>query len=260
MSAGTGSYLAAMGRPIHRLVVVSDAHLGAVPRPVEDALLGFLDRVPSLGDGLLVNGDLFGFWFAYRRAIPRAGIRVVARLAELARRIPVLMTGGNHDRWGEPFWNELGIRFSPDRLHFDLGGSPALAIHGDQIGGATGAERFKSGVLQSRLASAVYRALPAELGFRVTLPLARPSRSARAAQRESRTAERKRTWAEATRGNGSELGLLIMGHSHQPVAEEIAPGRRYLNPGAWFDGGRYAIATAGALELNQYQDSPPPHR
>jgi len=58
--------------PIQRLIVVADAHLGAVPASVEEALLHLLDELPKLGDGLLLNGDLFAFWFSYRRAIPRS--------------------------------------------------------------------------------------------------------------------------------------------------------------------------------------------
>ena len=58
----------------HTLVVVSDAHLGVTPPAVEEALLAFLDRVPQEGDCLLVNGDLFDFWYSYGRVIPRSGL------------------------------------------------------------------------------------------------------------------------------------------------------------------------------------------
>ena len=106
----------------HTLVVVSDAHLGVTPPAVEEALLAFLDAVPTLGDSLLLNGDLFDFWFAYSRVVPRRGFRVAATLATLARRMPVLMVGGNHDRWGGDFWSrDLGLRFEPYRLTFRLG-------------------------------------------------------------------------------------------------------------------------------------------
>lgn len=244
-----------MPRPIHRLVVMSDAHLGAVSPDVEQVFLEFLDQVPSLGDGLLINGDLFGFWFAYRRAIPRAGIRTVARLAALARRIPVLMTGGNHDRWGAPFWTELGIHFDASELRFALGDTPALALHGDRIPGVTLGNRLKSRVFTSSIASLGFRMLPADLGFRLTAPLAAPSRSPRAQALEEATAARQLAWATAKLQNGSDAGLIILGHSHRPATVELGPGRRYLNPGAWFDGYRYAVATEEALELSRHPAS-----
>src|SRR6266536_6602188 len=71
----------------HALVVVSDAHLGVAPPDVEERLLAFLEAVPTLGDCLLVNGDLFDFWFSYSRVIPREGFRVTSALAALRRRV-----------------------------------------------------------------------------------------------------------------------------------------------------------------------------
>ena len=71
--------------PGHTLVVVSDAHLGVTPPAVEEALLAFLDAVPTLGDCLLLNGDLSEVWFSDSRVVPRRGFPVAATLATLAR-------------------------------------------------------------------------------------------------------------------------------------------------------------------------------
>src|SRR5258707_4235164 len=54
-----------------RVLVVADAHLGQVPPAVASAFHRFLDAVPDLGDALVINGDLFDFWFEYRSVIPR---------------------------------------------------------------------------------------------------------------------------------------------------------------------------------------------
>ena len=241
--------------PLQQLVVVGDAHLGAVPRSVEDALLRFLDEVPKLGDSLLLNGDLFGFWFSYRRAIPRAGIRVLARLAELARRLPVLMTGGNHDRWGESFWEpELGIRYSATDLRFTLAERPALALHGDGVAEPSRRAALKQRLFSHPLVSLGYRLLPAELGFRLAQGLnGTLDRSEAAVRLELRAATLQREWAERALRASPSLGLLVMGHTHRAASAELAPGQRYLNPGAWLDGNRYAIVRADAIELSQFQ-------
>ena len=115
-------------------MLVGDAHLGRGSPETASAFLAFLERVPSLGDGLLVTGDLFEFWFTYRRVIPRDGVAVVAALATLARRLPVLLVGGNHDRWAGSFWErELGIGFSAGEASFHVGSHRAIAVHGDGI-------------------------------------------------------------------------------------------------------------------------------
>jgi UDP-2,3-diacylglucosamine pyrophosphatase LpxH len=44
-----------------------------------------------------------------------------------------------------------------------------------------------------------------------------------------------------------------MGHTHRPALAELAPGRWYLNPGAWMDGLCYATAGAGTVELRRFR-------
>jgi UDP-2,3-diacylglucosamine pyrophosphatase LpxH len=51
------------------------------------------------------------------------------------------------------------------------------------------------------------------------------------------------------------LGLVIMGHTHRAVLSEPLAGRQYLNPGAWFDGFRYAVATESGAELRTFSPS-----
>ncbi len=239
---------------IERLVVAGDAHLGAAPPVVEETLLRWLDEVPQLGDGLLLNGDLFAFWFGYRRAIPRAGVRVLARLAALARAMPVLMTGGNHDRWGESFWEpELGIRFGRTGLRFELEDRPALALHGDGLAEPTWRAALKQRIISHPITSAGFRALPADLAFGFADRLGGPPEHGAQAERlADQAAALQRSWAEQRLREAAELSLLVMGHTHRPAAAELLPGRRYLNPGAWSDGYRYAIATGSELSLRQY--------
>jgi UDP-2,3-diacylglucosamine hydrolase len=242
------------------LVVVSDAHLGHAPPAIEAGLLDFLDRVPELGDCLLVNGDLFEFWFAYDRVIPRVGFRVAAALGQLRRRMPVLMVGGNHDRWGRDFWQrDLGLVFSPDQLTFEIGTRRVLALHGDRVGYGRPRSRILHGLVSSSLASSVYRWLHPELGFPLVYGLsARLGDHATHGAIVERSVARQRAWAAEALKRDQSLGLVILGHSHRALLEEPFPGRQLLNPGAWFDGFRYAIATAEGAELRQFTPAGPP--
>lgn len=239
---------------IEQLVIVSDAHLGAATPQTDAALLEFLDAVPRLGDGLIVNGDLFDFWFAYRRVIPRHGFQVAAALAHLARKIPVLMTGGNHDRWGDSFWErEAGVQFGAERLRFELGGHPALAVHGDGIGEQHLGGRIIHRITRSPVTNFLFRALPPDLAFRMVDRMStRLADSTRDADILDRAAERQKAWALEALATEPTLRLLVMGHTHRPAVHALASGARYLNPGAWMDGCRYAVAGAEGAELRQW--------
>ncbi len=247
-----GSYTA----PVlgHRLVIVGDAHLGAAPSRSESALLEFLETVPSLGDSLLITGDLFDFWFAYRRAIPRRGFTVASALASLRRRIPILMVGGNHDRWGDSFWDrECNIRFSGDSLRFQIASWQVEALHGDGVAEVRWAPRVLHRVTRHPFASAAFRAMPPDLGMwlvdRMSGQLAESTRNETALDD---AAVAQRAWAERHLRHHAEVDLLVMGHSHRAAVHEVSQGRWYVNPGAWLDGHQYAIASPEGVLLERF--------
>jgi UDP-2,3-diacylglucosamine hydrolase len=253
----SGCYL----RPVlgHQLIIISDAHLGDGPPETEDALLSFLDAVPSLGDCLLINGDLFDFWFAWRRVIPRSGLQVLSALARLRRRVPVVMTGGNHDRWGAEFWKtDLDVDFHPLTAEFQVGGRRVLAVHGDGITETHWSARLLHRVTRNPAAIAMFRALHPDVGFWLVDRLThRLGNTVRDPAVLDRAAERQRLWAEARLREDPGLGVIVMGHTHRATATEPAPGRHYLNPGAWFEGFRYGVATGATVELRSFIPASP---
>jgi UDP-2,3-diacylglucosamine hydrolase len=244
----------------HALVVVSDAHLGVAPPAVEEALLDFLEAVPGLGDCLLVNGDLFDFWFSYTRVIPRRGFHVAAALARLGRRVPIVMVGGNHDRWGNDFWErDVGVRFDPHRLTFEIGRRRVAALHGDGLTEPKLRAALLHRAINHPITAAVYRAIHPEIGLRLVDYLSpRLGDQTPDPARLAEATERQRQWAGQLLAAEPDLGLVIMGHTHQPAMDEPLPGRQYLNPGAWFDGFRYAVATESGAELRRFTPAAPP--
>lgn len=241
------------------LVVVSDAHLGATPLSVEERLLAFLAAVPDLGDCLLVNGDLFDFWFSYSRVIPRRGFKIAAAIERLASRLPVVMVGGNHDRWGGDFWpREAGVRFDPQRLDIQVGGRRLAAIHGDGLVEPRLRASLLHRLINNRLTAGVYRALHPEIGLRLVEWLSPHLGDTHDEAGRREAAARQRGWAARLLTAEPELDGIVMGHTHHPEIGEIGSGKLYVNPGAWFDGYRYAIVSETGAELRQFTPAAPP--
>ncbi|HEY3934658.1 MAG TPA: metallophosphoesterase [Gemmatimonadales bacterium] len=239
---------------VDQLVVVADAHLGATPVADEEAFLAFLDAVPSLGDSLLLLGDIYDFWFTYRRLIPRHCIRVTARIVELARRLPILMVGGNHDRWGDTFWGwETGVTFNPRSLRFAVAGRTVVAVHGDGLHEERPVAAMLNRALDTRLVIAAFNAMPTVMGFRIAKRLGHnPAFAAAHPEIVEEAATRQLGWAKRRLSRDPEIDLLLMGHTHRCATLEVAPGRLYVNPGPWLDERRYAVVTASDICLQTF--------
>ncbi len=230
--------------PNETAVIVSDVHLGHAPEHFARSFHRFLERVPDLGTHLVINGDLFDFWFEYRSVIPRRAFPTLSRLARLrAAGVAVTMTGGNHDRWGGRFWrDELDASFHPDGVTLTLAGWTAHVTHGDGLTEQHLAARMMHRVTRWRMTAWVFRWLHPDLG----LPLVDAMSHALADRTRDpevlrRVADGQEAYARRYLEAHHEIDLLVMGHTHRPALAAVSDGRWYVNPGAWIEGDRYAI-------------------
>jgi len=238
-----------------RVVVVADAHLGQAAPAVESAFHAFLLAVPDLGDALLINGDLFDFWFEYRAVVPRRHFVSVARLHDLRRRgIPISFVGGNHDRWGGDFFTkDLGIAFYGGEAELAVAGRRAFVAHGDGLTEQHWGAKLTHRVTRHPLTIRLFRALHPDRGFWLADKLSgRLADNTRDPAVLDRAARAQTQYAKDLLARRADLGLVILAHTHRAALEQLPDGRAYLNPGAWLDGYRYAVVTSDAVELRTF--------
>jgi len=238
-----------------RVVLVADAHLGDASPSLEAAFHAFLDAVPDLGDELLINGDLFDFWFEYRSVVPRRHFGTVVRLMELRRRgVPITLVGGNHDRWGGDFLRrDLGISFYGGEAELTLAGRRAFVAHGDGL-----TEQRRSAKLLHRLTRhpvtiGLFRAIHPDVGFWIADKLSGHLADNNGHATRDRAALAQAEYARSLFTRRPELSLVILAHTHRPALDCLPGGRAYVNPGAWVDGFRYAVITKSEVELKTFE-------
>ena len=241
-----------------RTIVVSDIHLGAVAEKNATAFLAFLDEAGRWGDELLINGDLFDFWFEYGQVIPRGQLDVLARLHRLAEGgMRILFMGGNHDAWGGSFLrDEVGIEILREPALRHIGGRRAYIAHGDGLGPADRGYRLLRWAARSPVGRGLFRWVHPDLG----IPLARLASGTRRAQARG-------SWNESPRASllarhaaevlavHEDVELVVFGHSHRPEVTELAPGRFYLNAGDWLHHNSFAVVTPREIRLEVYKRS-----
>ena len=223
--------------PPKPVFITSDVHLGAVPPETVSSFHRWLEYAGRLGRTVVVNGDLFDFWFEYKSAVPRGHSRTLGLLAELVDSgVRIILLGGNHDWWGGTFLtDEIGVEFYPDPIRLELGGWSVLLAHGDGLGGGDRGYRVLKKVLRSGLAIHGFRWLHPDLGAALARRVSRTRERARDGYPRYGEARNAliREWAEARLLDEPDLDIVAFGHTHLPDVTEFGQGRFIMNTGDW---------------------------
>ena len=210
------------------IFLASDVHLGAAPPETERAFLAWLDYCGQEASRVIINGDLFDFWFEYRHAIPRGHTRVLGALSSLVDSgVPVLFMGGNHDWWGGDFLTgEIGVEFLQEPTLLDLEGRKTLLAHGDGLGSGDLGYRILRSVLRGGAARFAFRWLHPDLGAWVARKVSSTDAHTQTPSvAKTARSEFLKNWAFDQLTESPDLDLVALGHSHVPVLKEAFPGR-----------------------------------
>lgn len=243
------------GKPF---LVVSDLHLGAVPRETELAFRSFLRYAAAEASGLLINGDLFDVWLASRHFVVRDHVRVLAAIADVVDSgVPVYFVGGNHDalEFGGPMLrDDLGVTILEEPASLVLGSYRALVIHGDGVRATGSGYHKRHPILRSR----VFRWLTQRLVHldRIYDGIARWSGTKLYVQRQLRGEDTGpkpyvpliEMWATRALREKPDIDVVLAGHSHLPALVEVEPKRYYLNTGDWISHMTYGVLPAAGGE------------
>lgn len=233
--------------------VMSDAHIGASPPDVEASLLTLLRAARSEARSVVINGDLFEFWFEWQHVMPRGSARVLAALADLRDAgVRVLWVAGNHDCWGgDILRREFGVTYVLGPWRGTIAGWQAMIEHGDGLREkGDGPYRAMRAVFRSPLVVGLFRLLPPDLAVRLALLFSHTSRNKRPKDGGAALHDvaLKRLAADPA------LELYVFGHTHARLMERAPTGGVLANPGAWLDEPSYLRITERSVELNRLRD------
>lgn len=234
--------------------IFSDAHLGFGPGDVEQATLAFLRSLRGRAGSLVINGDLFEFWFEWKRVIPRPAFRVLAALADLRESgMPVVMLAGNHDCWGgEVLRNDVGVDYRLDALVDCVAGWSTRIEHGDGLRAVEDARyRRLRTVLRHPLAKRAFRWLPADAASGLAYGSSNASRTHSAADEGAGLRRVAFAALAATPG----LELVAYGHSHLAELTRAPSGGVYANSGPWYDRRTYLVVHPERISLRRWEGS-----
>lgn len=240
-------------KDFNALYFISDAHFGA-PMGVSDEekkrrLFDFGQSICKPGNSLFILGDLFDFWFEWRKVIPKRHFRVLREIASWRDAgLDLYYVAGNHDfRLGGFLEKEIGFRTFADTMNFTAGGSKFHLFHGDGVQKSDSGYRFLKKVFRSSINQQLFLAFHPDLGIGLADWSSSKSRESNLLKNPSKAEEDYIEYAEKKICEGFDI--VMMGHTHRPILKELKNGL-YMNTGNWYRKFSHGMYKEGKLTLN----------
>ena len=239
----------------------SDMHLGSgahsAPRDRERAVVEWLERVAPTARAIFLVGDIFDFWYEYKRVVPQGFTRLLGKLSELTDKgVEIHFFVGNHDMWQRDYLErECGVKVHFEREVFDLYGKRVSICHGDDIyarylGGWT---RLMNTTFRSRTARWLFSHLVhPDFAMRFGLGWSHGSRKAKDVAMPF-LGMNDPLVKEAQKISQSEsVDYFVFGHNHCAESVQLESGAEVFFLGHWFDGEIYAsLDESGKMRLHK---------
>ena len=133
----------------------------------EEILFSFFDHVRKSGGTLIINGDLFDFYFEYKDVIPKVYAPLYYQILKLRESgVKVHYILGYHDYWVMDFINDvLFDKVYDDDVKLKIGKKTFYITHGDGFLSWDKSYRALKKFIRSRLFIWFYRSLHPRIGY-----------------------------------------------------------------------------------------------
>ena len=243
-----------------KIYFLSDFHLGAPNAAAslirEKKIIQFLDEIKNDAEEIFILGDLFDFWYEYKKVVPKGYVRILGKLAELSDSgIPLYFFVGNHDMWmNDYFQKELNIPVFFEPKEFIYSGKKFLIGHGDGLGPGDHGYKFIKKIFRNKLCQWFFGILPPYIGMGIAGYFSRKSRAQTGQTDEVFLGEDKEWLVQYSKEilQKQHYDYFVFGHRHLPLDIKLSDTSRYLNLGDWIKYNSYAVFDGNDMTLNYY--------
>ncbi len=188
---------------------------------------------------IFLLGDIFDFWFEYKKVAPQGFVRVLGTLADIVDSgIPVHFFTGNHDIWVFDYLpRETGMIIHRGPYETELSGKKFFIAHGDDLG----KRDFKYQMLQSffhnRIAQWLFSKIHPDLSFAWAHRWSKNNRLDKGIDGVGFLGEDKEDQILFAKNflSGKHIDYFVFGHRHLALEFQIAPESRLFMLGNWFN-------------------------
>jgi len=246
--------------PGKKIYFLSDFHLGtpdaANSLQREKLIVQFLDEIKKDAHTIFIVGDMFDFWYEYRKVVPRGFVRLLGKIAELTDAgIIVHFFVGNHDMWMKNYFEkELNVPVYFEPKEFEFNGKKFYIGHGDGLGPGDHGYKMLKKIFRNPVCQWLFGILPPYIGMGLAHYSSQRSREADHGLEERFMGEENEWLLIHSKEvlKQKHIDYFIFGHRHLPIDFRLNNNSRYINLGEWMNFCTYAVFDGEQLELKSY--------
>jgi len=243
-----------------KIYFASDQHFGAPTvaqsKIREKKFVHWLDTVKKDAEAIFLLGDLFDFWFEYKKAVPKGFVRVLGKLAELRDNgIQIHFFVGNHDLWMRDYFEtELNIPVYYKPKVFLINNKTFFIGHGDGLGPEDKAYKRMKKVFTSPISKWFFRWLHPDIGIRFAQYISIENKLISGEENVKFLGEEKEWLIQYCKRKLTEkhYDYFVFGHRHLPLEIPLSKTSKYINTGDWITHFSYAVFENKQMLLKKY--------
>lgn len=245
-----------------KIYFASDFHLGAPDYASslerEKKIVAWLDHVKQDAKEIFLVGDIFDFWFEYKRAIPKGFVRLQGKLAEITDSgIPIHIFTGNHDMWIFDYIpKELGVQLHREPIVKEFFGKRYFIGHGDGLGPGDKGYKFLKKVFANKFCQWCFARLHPNFGIWLADKSSKTSRAHTGDNDEKYHGDEKE-WLVLfcnEKLQSEHFDYFVFGHRHLPIEKKIGDASTYFNLGEWINYCTYLEVNNEGTKLLQWEN------
>ena len=246
-----------------KIYFASDVHLGAPTinnqREHERRFVGWLDSIKDTASEIYLLGDIFDFWFEYKKAVPKGFSRFLGKLSELTDAgITVHFFTGNHDIWIFDYLpSETGVVVHKEPQIREIDGFRFFIAHGDGLTRFENGYRILKSVFNNKVAQWFFRWLHPDIGIWFATAWSKKSREKNTnARYEEKKAEGDKwliSWAKEILEK-EHFDFFIFGHRHVAMDIDLTSNSRFVYLGDWISLFSYGEWDGSRFELKKFSN------
>lgn len=222
----------------------------------ERRFIAWLDQVAVDAQAIFLVGDIFDFWFEYKRVIPKGFSRLLGKFSELTDRgVEIHFFPGNHDLWAFDYLHEeCGVTLHGEYALFQLCDRRVFVGHGDALGksdfmGRLLSRMFRTRWIQGACATLLHPNLFMKFGawWSGSNRKAKPIRHTFRGEGEPMVRFARRFL------ENEPIELFVCGHVHVAEVYALSEGSKIAFLGEWIEEPTYGVLSEQGFTLERYQ-------